>query len=77
MNESMLPDEPKEKVVMEIILTNEGEILVRGMIQDKTIALGLLEQAKMKLQEYWASLEIKLVKPKGDIMNFIRNGKKH
>lgn len=73
-NETNFEGQPDQKVVMQIFITKEGKVRVSGMIDDKTIALGLLEVAKMELQEHWARLETKIVKPNG-IMGFVRNGR--
>lgn len=65
---------PDQKVVMQIILTKEGKVRVSGMIDDKVLALGLLEVAKMELQSHWKKLETPIINPRG-IMGFVRNGK--
>ena len=66
-------EQPLEKVVLQIILTKDGQVKVSGMIHDKVVALGFLELAKHTLHEHWKSQEVKIHKP-GGIMNFVRNG---
>ena len=69
------PEDNAPKVVMTLTLTKEGQLQVSGMmIQDKIMALGLLELAKSTLEKHWAQSEIKLHKPNG-IMGFVRNGR--
>lgn len=72
---TLLENSEEQKTIMRIILTKDGEILVSGMIDDKTMALGILECAKLKLIDYWKSLEAQVVKPSNRMMSFVR-GKK-
>ena len=68
-------EEPTESVVMQLILTKSGKLKVQGMIDDKIVALGLLELAKDTLFKYWEDQEIVIHKGDHKILNFIRNGK--
>lgn len=72
-NETPKPKEPKEKVVMQIILLPDGNIKLAGMIQDKVFAYGLLMTALDLVRDYNAP---KIVKAPGGLMHFVRNGKK-
>lgn len=66
-------DAPKEKIILQVIFTNEGQIKVIGsMLQDKIAAYGILEQIKDMVRDMHKP---QLVKPQGSIMNFVRNGK--
>lgn len=76
VEETNAEGQPDQRVIMEIILTKTGDIQVRGLIDDKTMCLGIIEVAKLKLQDHWKSLETKLVKPNGGIINFMRHGHK-
>lgn len=74
-NETSAEGQPDERIVMQLILTKDGQLKVGGPgCTDKIMALGLLELAKTTLQTFWAKSEIKLHKP-GAMLNFARNGR--
>lgn len=63
---------PKETVVMQLILTEDGKLKVTGsVIGDKTACYGLLALAQDAIRELHASKIVKV----GGMMNMLRNGK--
>ncbi len=72
-NETNEAGQPDERVVMQLILTKEGQLkVVSTFIGDKMACYGLLEVAKDAIRELHAP---KLIKAPGGMMNFIRNGR--
>lgn len=62
----------EDKIVMQIILTKDGQLkVISPVLQDKTACYGLLEQAKDAIREAHSP---RIVKP-GGILRFARNGR--
>ena len=67
------PEEPDMKTVLEIVITKDGRIMVKGMINDEILAYGLLHKAKMEIYNYHMSKRPNIVKPNGKgMMEFLR-----
>lgn len=71
---------PDKKAAITIFVKKDGGLEVTGMINDKTLAYGLLEMAKDMVRDYHkklqAELESKLVKPPNNFLNNLRKGGK-
>ena len=69
-NDASESAQPKEIVAIQIVLTIDGGIQIKGpMLADRTAAYGLLETAKDMVREMHSP---KIVKPMGGMMNFVR-----
>jgi len=65
--------QPEEKVVMQIMITKDGQVKVAGMINDKIAAFGILEVAKECITAYHEAAKPKIVKAPNGVINFARN----
>lgn len=76
-NETNQESQPEERTVLQIILSKDGEVRVRGvLLSDEVACYGLLKKAEQIIAENHQAARVKLVKPNGGIMSFIRNGRK-
>lgn len=74
--EQEIPEIPDKQPIMTLYITKDGKLEITGMLADKVMALGILELAKIQLQEHWKAQELKLHKPDNRLMAYLRNGKK-
>lgn len=74
-NEKNLEGQPEEKVVMEIIITKDGQVRVKSpILGDKAACYGILQVAQDAIREFHKP---QIIRPnQHGIMNFIKNGKK-
>lgn len=74
-NESNEVAQPKEQVLMQIIITVDGQIKVHGAIlNDRAASYGVLEVAKDAVRELHTP---KVLRPQGNFLQSLRNGGKH
>lgn len=71
-NETNAAGQPDERIVMQIMMTKEGQLkVVSPIIADKAACYGILELAKDAIRE---AHKPQIIKP-GGMLNFVRNGK--
>jgi hypothetical protein len=75
MNESNEQAQPTEQVMIQIILTVDGQVKVTGpALADKTAFYGLLEVAKDACREMHTP---KVLRPQGNFLQGLRMNGKH
>lgn len=76
MDDANQDAQPEERQLIEILLTKDGQIKVRGsVIGDRTAAYGILETAKDAIRELHTP---KVIKPQGNFLGGLRrNGVGH
>ena len=74
-NDATEQAQPKEQVLMQIIITVDGQIKVQGTIlNDRAASYGVLEVAKDAVRELHTP---KVLRPQGNFLAGLRNGGKH
>lgn len=68
--------QPQERVVLSIIITKEGQVKVTSpLMQDEIACYGLLQKAHDLIHDAHKQAEHKIIRPQGNMLDALRNGR--